>query len=374
VPPIRLGIDARLANQTRINGVARYATELLRALPAAAPDFEIRYYVDGPVAPHAPFAHLDADVRILRRRRFWAQRSLGPAVRRDTPDVFLSLSLQAPLLSRSPNICTVYDLAYLDFPDDFPFMRRQVSRLEMFLAHRLSSHFITISESAKDELQRHYAVRDANITVAPPGPSSAFQPADAMSVEAMRAALDLERPYILYVGRIQPRKNLARLIAAFTQCAEADESFDYDLAIAGDAGWLESGIYAAAEASPVHDRIRFLGYVDEGHLPALYTAADAVALVSLWEGYGLPAIEALACGTPVLAANTSALPEVVGDAGVSVDPYNVDEIAAGLSQLVTDQALRAKLAENATVQRARYTWADAAERTAAAIRGVAARP
>lgn len=199
------------------------------------------------------------------------------------------------------------------------------------------------------------------VSVCPLGVSDHFKPIeDPDAIGIVRARYRLPERYILYVGAIQPRKNLPRLIDAFGDLCAMYPHMPHELVIAGKIGWLEQDSLRAASDSNVRSRISMIGYVDEADMPALFSAADALALVSLWEGFGLPALEAMACGTPVLASNCSSLPEVVGDAGVLVDPYDTNDIRSGMGSLLLDENRRSQLSKAARQRAAAFTWDAAA--------------
>ena len=191
-----------------------------------------------------------------------------------------------------------------------------------------------------------------------------MRPTDA-DIAATLARYDIMPPYVLALGTVQPRKNLARLVAAFAAMRAA--GLPHTLVIVGRAGWLTDTIHAEVATRGLREHVQFTGYVPDADLPALYSGADAFAFVSLYEGFGMPALEAMACGTPVVAANTSSLPEVVGDAGVLVDPTDVAAIAASLTRVIADGALRARLIAAGRVRAARFTWERCARETLAVL-------
>ena len=180
-------------------------------------------------------------------------------------------------------------------------------------------------------------------------------------IRQVKQKYGLIRPYIVFVSTIQPRKNLVRLIEAFAQIA--DQFPQLDLVLAGGKGWLSDDIYAAPSRLKIEDRIKFLGYIDESDKPALYSGAELTAFVSLFEGFGLPVLESMACGTPTVVANASSLPEVAGDASVLVNPTDVTDIAHGLNKLLSEPRLRRELIDRGFVQAKKFSWQTAAEKT-----------
>ncbi|RME69436.1 MAG: glycosyltransferase family 1 protein, partial [Chloroflexi bacterium] len=216
-----------------------------------------------------------------------------------------------------------------------------------------ADHVIAVSEATRQDLIELYGTPAEKISVLYHGVASHFRPqTDPACLHRLRQRYGLgERPFILSVGTIQPRKNFRRLIQAF---ARLDPP--YTLVIAGGRGWGESDIFAEAVRLGLQDRVHFPGFIADDDLPALYSAAELFVYPSLYEGFGLPALEAMACGTPVVASNRSALPEVVGEAGLLVDPLDVGAIAGAMAQVLTTPELRQKLSEAGQRRAAQFTW------------------
>lgn len=367
-----LGIDARLAAETQRAGVGNFCTEILKALPGAAPDWQLRLYLDHMPDEHFPLSENVADYRVLPRRRFWTHRALGKELRRNPPTVFFSPVMQMPITCPCPSLVTVHDLAFLDYGDHFTRRQRYTARLQASHTVFSATHLCAVSQATSDDLQKHFDVSLERITVTLEGVSPRFQPVvDAARLAALREKYHLPEHFVLYVGRLQPRKNIARLIEAFGHAVTRHPELQHGLVIAGGKGWMYDEIYAAAKANTAHARIHFPGFVDEEDLPALISAADLLALVSLWEGFGLPVLEAMACGTAVLTSNTSSLPEVAGEAAALVDPYDTDAIATALGGLLADDTHRAVLAEAGRQRATQFTWEAAAARLMQAIKTIA---
>lgn len=354
-----LGIDGRLANASRPAGAGHYCRELIRALGEMEHGMTLRVYLDGDPREELPL-HRDS-VRVLPSGPFWTHRILAGELRRDAPDVFFSPVAQVPWRCPCPALVTVLDLAAWSHPESFPWAKGLAMRQQARHAIRKASHLIAISSSTASDLRQRFHLGADKVTVAPLGCTKRFFEPAAPEAGSMLDGFPAK--YVLYLGQMQPRKNLLRLFAAYERVMERHPDLPHCLALVGGLGWQNEAFYRAAEASPVADRIRFFDYVPDALVPAMIAGADTLALVSLWEGFGLPALEAMAAGTAVLASNSSSLPEVVGDAGVLVDPEDVEAIAGGLARLLLDDALRAAC-EIAGRERARqFTW----ERTARVI-------
>lgn len=372
--PITLGIDGRLANESMRAGVGHYCYELLRALSPLGEGFQYRVYLDCPPSADFPLSDTDAEIRVLPPGRFWTQWRLGRELRADPPDVFFSPVTQLPIACPCPAIVTVHDLACFSFPDHFPWRMRTAARLQAHHAARNGVHFMADSQATQRDIEVHLSVPPERITVAYLGCSKRFfGPHPPESIVETRSRHGLPERYVLYTGRLQPRKNLSRLLAAFACVCAEYPSLPHHLVLAGDDGWMPEGIEKAIAHSPVRERIHRLGFVSGADLPALMAGADVLALVSLWEGFGLPVVEAMATGTAVLVSNTSSLPEVAGDAAVTVDPEDTEAIAEALARLLSDDDWRHEHAWRGPGRAARFTWESTARWLLGAVREVLGR-
>jgi glycosyltransferase involved in cell wall biosynthesis len=257
-------------------------------------------------------------------------------------------------------VVVIYDVGHRFFPRAHTLpewlyvewaIRRQV---------RVATRVLTISQASKRDLVRLYGADPARIDVAYPAVDERFRPASAAEIERVRQAHGLGERYVLHLGTIKPRKNLPRLVRAF---ARADLPADTQLALGGMTTSGHQPVEQAIAATSLGDRVKRLAYVPEADLPALYSGATCVAIVSLYEGFGMPALEALACGAPLVASNRGSLPEIVADAGVIVDALDVDSIAAGLAHATGNSQARAAGPRRA----ATFTWPRAASVTLAAL-------
>ena len=262
-------------------------------------------------------------------------------------DLFHSPDYTLPPLARARGLVTVHDLSYLTWPAGaLPSLRRYLTRAVPRSCAR-AARVLADSESTKGDLQRLMALPPGRIAVVGAGVDPHFRRPGPEALTAARARLGLPDRFILGLGTLEPRKNFDGLIRAFERLAPQRPQLQ--LVIAGGRGWLEGPILAAAAASPMAERIHLAGFVADADLPALYSLAEAFAFPSHYEGFGIPVLEAMACGTPVVCADNSSLPEVAGDAA-----------------LLDDQALRARLAVAGPARAAGFSWAAAAERLWAA--------
>ncbi len=265
---------------------------------------------------------------------------------------------------RCPAIVTVHDISYARAPELFSrrdrslfgFVRGSVRRAERVIA---------VSEFTRADVCDQYGLDHAKVVAIPNGVSPAFRPLDDAAAR-VRERFGIDRPYVLCVGALQARKNVPRAIEAFARLAGRDT--DCELVVAGGDRGGRTDVLDAILRTRMTGRVHLVGHVEEQELPALYSAARALLFPSLYEGFGLPALEAMACGTPVVASNTTGLAEAVGDAGLTVDPTSAEDLAEALRRLLNDQDLSERLVAAGHVRAAHFTWARTAMGTAGVYR------
>jgi glycosyltransferase involved in cell wall biosynthesis len=282
---------------------------------------------------------------------------------RRPPDLLFIPAHVLPIVHPRRSVVTVHDLGYLFYPEAHRLLDRLYLDLSTRYNARAASHLIADSSATKRDLIERYGIKPDKITVVYPGYDEAtFQPVkDEAAIEAVKARYGIAGDYILFVGTLQPRKNLARLIEAFADCRLPIA--DCRLVIAGKKGWLYEEIFQQVEELGLEGSVVFTDYVPEGDLPALLSGARLFVFPSLYEGFGLPVLEAMACGTPVVCSSASSLPEVVGDAAVLVDPMDVKGLAMAIERVLGDEELRAKLIEHGFEQAKKFSWERCARET-----------
>jgi len=267
-----------------------------------------------------------------------------------------------PLREQTRSIVTVHDLSYVRVPDAAS--PRLKAYLDVVVPRSVdNADYITAdSQATKDDLQEIYGVKPEKIEVLYSGVHQRYFQNNSTRVMSltMRNLYNIpERPYIFTIGTVQPRKNYSRLIRAIKQLRE--QNYDLGLVIAGGKGWLEDEMYKTITETQMEDYVHLIGFAADEHLPALYHHAECVAFPSLYEGFGFPVLEGMACGTPVITSNISSLPEVAGDAALLVDPLSVDEIAHAIQRILDDSQLRQKLIERGSIQAKKFTWTRSAQ-------------
>ena len=362
---IRIGINAHLLSGEagyRRAGIHQYIAQVIRHLPQDGGEYVIfTRHMEG---------WLDQVGTVLRSRWptenrlariAWEQLAWPWLAARNQIDLLHCMAFVTPWLWRRPTVVTVFDLSFMHFPEAFPAAQRWYLASQTARSVRRARRVIAISESGKQDVHRFFDVPLAHIDVVYPGVDAVYQPLPPANVAAFRERQDLADRFILHVGTLQPRKNIPVLIEAFAQAAPPDVT----LVLVGGKGWLFDEIFSQVEALGLGERVRFTGYAPDADLPLWYNAASALVLPSLYEGFGMPAVEAMACGAPVIAADSSSLPEAVGEAGLLFAPQNVAELADRMTAVLHDPDLAATMREKGLEQARRFTWQRAGRETAA---------
>lgn len=349
-------------------GLGRYAESLARALSALIPEeLALFYNAERGIVPLAGMAHLPSYTVALGYKPWRMLVWLGQLARlpfnRLMPEATLFHATEhlLPPLRGIPTVLTVHDLIFRHLPEHHKRLNRWYLNATMPLYCRRATHIIAVSEATRQDLSAAYNVPPEKVTVVLEAADPQFKPQPPERVRYAQGVYGLPELYLLYVGTIEPRKNLTRLLHAWEPLYVGGDA--PPLVMAGKRGWLAEDFYAALDASPAREGVRFTGYVADDDLPALYSGALAFVFPSLYEGFGLPPLEAMACGAPVLCSNTSSLPEVVGDAAILVEPTSVDAIREGLRRLLSDAELRAELRARGLQRAAMFSWKRAAAET-----------
>lgn len=283
--------------------------------------------------------------------------TLSAELRRNPVDV-LHVQYTAPPLAPCAVVATIHDLSFEHLPETFNRRSRAQLRLTVRRTACNAAQVLTLSEFSRRNIVETYALDPKRVGVTPAAAAQHFRPVeDETELRRIRTTYGIERDYILALGSIQPRKNLVRLIKAYSSLALADSANELPLLVlAGKRGWLEAETIQAAEQSPVRKNIRFIGYVPNDDLPGLYSGAICLAYPSYFEGFGLPILEAMQCGTPVIAGNRTSLPEVAGDAGVLVDPFDETAVAKALTAVIENPGYRDQLRVKGIERAREFSW------------------
>jgi len=370
---LRIAIDASPAGAS-LGGVSRYTTELLKALP----------HVGGPAALEIhPLAYpfrirfgarkrpIDR-LHILLRDALWYPFGLSMAGRIRRYDTMHMTTLMGPILSAGPLILTIHDLSVLHFPKQFPRWFRIYTGAMLPLVSRRAAHIITDSEFSKSDIHEMFGVPLDRISVIPLGLDHLqFRPVDRDRARAILSEkYGITAPYFLTVGVISPRKNLSRLVQALIMI-RASLPAAHLLLIVGEVGWHSQDLMDTIRSSGMADAVRLLGHVPDGDLSSIYSGAEALVYPSLFEGFGLPILEAMACGCPVIGSSASSIPEVIGDAGLICNPKETESIAHQMRRILHEPELSARLRAEGIRRASGFDWRRTAELTVDVYRRVA---
>lgn len=362
----RVALNAHLLSGKlgyRTAGIHGYIYSLLAHLPAVVPpDWSLTAFVgrdnphhfDGMTMRRAPL-----DTESPLKRILWEQ-TVQPAALRGF-DLHHALAFVTPLINPAPSVVTVYDLSFLHYPQVLSAARRLYLRLLTAQSCRRARRVIAISHSTARDVAASLGIAPERIDVAACGYDQArFVPLDAAQIDAFRIREGLPERFWFFVGTLEPRKNLTTLLEAYAGLPESDR---LPLVIGGGKGWQYDDIFAAHERLGLRDSVRFTGFVAADDLPLWYNAAETFLYPSVFEGFGLPVLEAMACGTPVIISDASSLPEVAGDAGLKVPPLDVPAWRDALRHAAHDAAWRADACHRGLLQATLYNWRTTAQRT-----------
>ncbi|CAG0936614.1 mannosyl-N-acetyl-alpha-D-glucosaminyl-diphospho-ditrans,octacis-undecaprenol 3-alpha-mannosyltransferase / alpha-1,3-rhamnosyltransferase [Thermoflexales bacterium] len=359
-PASRILISALLlapSGSYRSAGIHTYIQHSLQHLPEAASALRLTL-----LTAHPP-AELPAAIEVQRPRWntdrpalriLWEQLALPLAVQRAQAAVLHATAFVAPIVRACPTVITIYDVSFALFPQFFRGFNQTYLRVGTRWSARHAQRIVTISDCTRRDVHRLYGVPPERIDVAYPGVDETLRRAAPEQVQEFRRLKNLPDKFLLYLGTLEPRKNLTMLVQAFAQLKR--EYPEAVLVLAGGVGWLAAEIFAAIESEGVKDSVVLPGYIATEEKALWYAAATAFVFPSFYEGFGLPPLEAMACGTPVITANTASLPEVVGAAGLMVAPGDLRGWTAALKRVWTDAPYRAELANRGVRQARQFTW------------------
>ena len=376
---MRLGINAQLCSPSssyRNAGISQYIRHLVTALGQLSDTPETHLFLPGTNLDEFPSCF-----RIHRSgwksehpalRIAWEQFILPFLARKYHLDILHSPMHVLPGICPVQSVVTVLDLAFMRYPGMYPRLQRKYLEFATRRAVRKADAVIAISENTRQDLVEAFKIPESRVFTTPLGVDESFAPVPKAKTEEIGRRYGMGERSLLYVGTLEPRKNITVLLTAFRQVLTALE-LPCELVLAGGKGWFYDEVFKLVESLDLRNHVRFTGYVPREDLPTLYSAAAVFVYPSLYEGFGLPPLEAMACGTPVVTSNASSLPEVVGDAGIMVDPQDVDGLADAILRVLQDSELRQEMRKNGLERAKQFTWQQTARLTLQAYHEALAR-
>jgi glycosyltransferase involved in cell wall biosynthesis len=355
-----IGIDASRTVAAERTGTENYSLFLIRALLEQDEQNSYRLYFSQPPAPDLFTLRPNVQMRVMPFPRLWTHLRLSWEMLTAPPDVLFVPAHVLPLWRPRRSLVTVHDLGYFHYPEAHtPWARRYLQWSTSFNV-RAAKHIIADSEATQRDLIQHCQAQPEQIRVIYPGYDPSFKPVrDEARLKALCQRYAIRTPYLMHVGTLQPRKNLVRLLEALAVLVQGGQ--DVHLVFTGKKGWLYEPLFAQVRQLRLEERAHFTDYLPQEDLPVLLTGAQAFVLPSLYEGFGFPVLEAMACGTPVICSNVSSLPEVAGDAAMLVDPLDTGQLAEAMHRLLADDSLRNDLAARGLRQASRFSWGKCAQ-------------
>lgn len=354
-----IGIDGNEANVQKRVGISEYAYQLVLEFSKLKTDHKFIIYLKDKPLSDMPTPSANFTYRIIGPRKMWTQFGLPLSLYfGKRPDIFFSPTHYAPRFSPIPTAIAIMDLSYIYFPDLFN--KKDLYQLQNWSKYSIknASAIFTISNSSRNDIIKEYAVDSQKIHPIYLGIKN-NESIKNYSMDDLRKKFGIESDYILFVGTLQPRKNITRLIEAFSQIKNDKLS----LVIVGKRGWQYTDILSAPEKYGIENKVKFLDFVTDEDLPSLYKNAVCFALPSLYEGFGLPVLEAMKFGCPVVTSNVSSLPEAGGDAALYFDPNDTSDIAKVLTKVISDAKLREEMTKKGYNQIKKFSWEKTAKET-----------
>jgi glycosyltransferase involved in cell wall biosynthesis len=374
---MRIGLDG-FPLLTPLTGVGHYTFELARALALLSPSDQFELVAPGPF-PGSIVENLrlncpdnlravNAEANSIRRRRWWAV-GLPLYLRKASLDLFHGTNYEVPLWSKRRSVLTIHDLSILLHADTHRADLARSARRRLPVMARSATRIITATECVRREILEHLPVKADRVTVTPYAPRSGFQAVPAAQANQTKQRLGIEDEFILFVGTVEPRKNLLTLVRAFEQILRQTARCP-QLVVVGAEGWLMDELFAFIRQSPISERLLLAGYLNDDDLRALYSSCRVFVYPSIYEGFGLPPLEAMACGAPVIASNIATFRETLGSAAELVEPNDVEALARSIVEILVDEDRRRTLSSRGLEQAAKFSWERTAQLTLEVYREV----
>ena len=358
---MRFAVDAHTIG-CHLTGNEVYIRNLLHEFARLDPASEFVVYVSKPDAP-AQVPGAFQTVAVSENPYVRLGLDLPRRMHIDRPDV-LHVQYTGPLFCKTPLVVSVHDVSFLEYPQYFTRFRARQLRLTVRRTVEAAAAVLTPSEFSRRSILEHYRLDENKVVAIPNAVSSQFRPIDrGVALAAIEKKFGLPGPFVLMVGDLQPRKNHLGLLAAFEEVLQAHPQLTHRLVFVGKETWYSKDLHRAVDRSCARGRVHFTGFVDDADLLHFYGACELFVFPSFYEGFGLPILEAMACGRAVACSNTTAMPEVANAAGILFDPHSVSEMARAISDVLLDPELRMRMERKGLHRAAGFSWEKAAART-----------
>lgn len=376
---MNIGLDGNEANVKNRVGSGVYAYQLLLEFSKNTKHKFIVYLKEKLLAD-MPSETDDFKYKVFGPKKMWTQFALPLKLTFGIkPNVFFSMGHYGPRFSGVPYVVTIHDLSYLYFPELFN--KNDLYQLTNWSKYSInnSKHIIAVSNKTKEDILKNYKVSSSKVSVTHEGyDENRFKPQSKQAVEKIKTKYKIVGDYVIFVGTLQPRKNIERLIEAFSQVIGASGSQvignkipdNLKLVVVGKKGWLYEPIFQKVKDLKLQDKIIFTDFVPDNDLPYLISGAKLYVLPSLWEGFGIPVIEAQACGVPTIVSNVSSLPEIVGDSAILIDTESPKSIASAIEKILSNEKTRADLIRKGFENIKRFSWQKCAQETLKVLEGL----
>jgi len=366
-PKLKIAVNTRLLLRDRLEGIGYFEYETLLRITRANPDVEFHFLFDRAYDPSFVFSENVKPIVLFPPARhpllwyWWFEWSVAGYLRKNNFDLFLSPDGYVSLRSDAPTLAIQHDIAFEHYPDFIPALHCRYYKyyVPRFMAH--AARIATVSEYSKADIIKNYGTSGDKIDVIYNAAKDVFQPISTEEKNRLAAQYTQDKPYLIYVGSIHPRKNLKNMLLAFDQFKKTNPSSELIFLVVGALGWQNSELKEIIHSMQNKDEVIFLGRQPLDELAKLIAGSFALLYVSLFEGFGVPPVEGMKCGVPVITSDNSSLPEICGDAALLVDPLDVNAICQAIETLCTNPSLRESLIQKGIVQAQKYSWARSAD-------------
>lgn len=363
---MRIAVNTRLLLKDKLDGIGRFSQEILQRVVLNHPEHQFYFLFDRPFHPSFVFASNVTPIVLGPQARhpflfiLWFEFSVRKWLDKNKPDLFLSPDGYLSLSTMARSLAVIHDLNFEHYPADLPWLVRKYYRYFFPKFARKAHRIATVSQFSANDISRTYHVDPSRIDVVYNGVNTLFTPATKPEIKKFKELYTSGEPYFVTVGSIHPRKNVVRTIQAFTWFRRKFPEHKTKLILIGDTYWWNNEMKKTLDGTEFKDDIIFAGRLDDGAMNIAISGALALLYISYFEGFGIPMIEAMRCGTPVLGANVTAIPEIAGKAAFYVDPFSVEDISYGLLRLATDPQERERLRKLGIEQAKLYSWDESA--------------